>query len=265
MESTEYQTLAYPLHSFASMGDLNSLRASIESLELIDPTFSPNIFNKYGVTPLHSACYFGHTDIVKLLLEKKADVNAFSKSRDNSTFATPLHYAAVSGSKAVIAMLLSYGANPFLKDHKGYTPYDVALLQMHKRTALFLMQCTKKTFDDLRYLSFSSVSSETLLMEQQESEKPIPVISVDDSSFRLRRRSSAPSAGVEFAIAYEKENISNHSMNTTAGTASNSEFPSAKLRRAFSMNAKNTVPKKHRFSITKSISRLKGKLKIQEE
>ncbi len=56
-------------------------------------------------TPLHWAAVQGHADQVKLLLSKRADVNA----KDIHGWA-PLHYAAVEGHRDVVVLLVSGGA-----------------------------------------------------------------------------------------------------------------------------------------------------------
>lgn len=62
----------------------------------------------YGQKPLSQAAQQGQTGIVKLLLDKGADVNA----RDTSGFdMTPLHWASRLGSEDVVALLLERGAS----------------------------------------------------------------------------------------------------------------------------------------------------------
>ncbi len=109
-----------------------------------------------GLTPLHYAARAGHTGMVRLLIERKADVNA----KDGSGTA-PLHEAARTGNleamdlliaagavldardakgnaalhivmpletrKAGIDLLLSKGANPGIKDDHGDTPLHLAV------------------------------------------------------------------------------------------------------------------------------------------
>lgn len=45
-----------------------------------------------GWTPLHLAIYFGHSDVVKFLIARDADVNAINENGD-----TPIHKAAFIG------------------------------------------------------------------------------------------------------------------------------------------------------------------------
>src|SRR5713226_1245132 len=58
-----------------------------------------------GWTPLHLACFFGHTEVAGLLIARGADVNA----RDGSGF-TPLGLAASNKNDLLVIRLLEVGA-----------------------------------------------------------------------------------------------------------------------------------------------------------
>ena len=78
--------------------------------------------NRMKVTPLHSAAAGGHTALVKLLLEHGADPNAVQEGGF-----TPLHAAAQNGDVESIHMLLFHGADGSAKSSDGRTPLDYAL------------------------------------------------------------------------------------------------------------------------------------------
>jgi len=83
--------------------------------------------NKY--TPLIQASYHGRTKIVKLLLKQKCDVNNNNTDYGRSA----LNYSAWGENREqkipIAKMLLSHGADPFLKDKYG----DSFLKYVNKR------------------------------------------------------------------------------------------------------------------------------------
>ncbi len=75
-----------------------------------------------GRAPLHMAVREGSPmEIVKLLLENGADVNALDGNR-----ATPLHEACWHRDRAMAAFLIERGAELEVKDIQGRTPLSVA-------------------------------------------------------------------------------------------------------------------------------------------
>ena len=73
-------------------------------------------------TPLHYAAEGGHTASAKLLLERKAAINALNKWKS-----TPLHWAACRGHISTGKLLLLYKADRNLKNLDGRTPLEDAL------------------------------------------------------------------------------------------------------------------------------------------
>ena len=77
--------------------------------------------NKPGWAPLHYAATHGHIDVMNILLEKHAYIDAPSPNGS-----TPLMMAALYGTPAAVKLLLEAGADPSLKNMQGLTAIDFA-------------------------------------------------------------------------------------------------------------------------------------------
>jgi ankyrin repeat protein len=77
--------------------------------------------NKPGWTPLHYAASAGHVEIVALLLDRYAYIDADSPNRT-----TPLMMAARDGHEACVKLLLEEGADSSLSNEAGLTALDFA-------------------------------------------------------------------------------------------------------------------------------------------
>ncbi|KAH8652933.1 hypothetical protein BGZ61DRAFT_374430, partial [Ilyonectria robusta] len=94
--------------------------------------------NRYGGTPLWWAAQNGHAAVVKLLLGKGADVEA--KDKNNRYGGTPLWWAAQNGHEAVVKLLLEKGADVEAKDRvDGRTPLWWAAQSGHKAIVKLLL------------------------------------------------------------------------------------------------------------------------------
>ncbi|MBD0392011.1 ankyrin repeat domain-containing protein [Wolbachia endosymbiont of Pentalonia nigronervosa] len=80
-----------------------------------------------GLTPLHVAAQNGHLDVVNALLDKGADFNA--KTIDKGL--TPLHSATLNGYLDVVKALLDKGADFNAKAKDGWTSLHVAAQNGH--------------------------------------------------------------------------------------------------------------------------------------
>ncbi|XP_049776943.1 oxysterol-binding protein-related protein 1-like [Schistocerca cancellata] len=74
-----------------------------------------------GWTPLHLSTYFGHKDVVELLLTHGADINAVNDVGD-----TALHKAAFTGREDIVVLLLQNNAKVDVINGEGQTPRDLA-------------------------------------------------------------------------------------------------------------------------------------------
>ena len=108
---------------------------------LIENRYNPNDKNTYSRTPLSYAADRGHDAVVKLLLEKGAELEIKDKYYDR----TPLLYAAEKGYEAVVKLLLEKGAELETKDKYCWTPLLHAAENGHEAIVkLLLKKSTKK-------------------------------------------------------------------------------------------------------------------------
>lgn len=95
-----------------------------------------NSRDKDGSTPLHCATWKGQTEVVALLLEAGADVNAHNSNEHWGT--TPLHAAAHSNQAAIAQMLIDHGADLNAKDMTGQPPMHHTTFHKAKAVAKVL-------------------------------------------------------------------------------------------------------------------------------
>ncbi len=96
-------------------GETGRVRSAIESSEIRVDAVSPD-----GASLLTVAVFFGHTDMIEMLLDKGADVN--QRNRDQGT---ALHSAAFVGRAEEAAILLRAGADRDALDAGGQTAKDL--------------------------------------------------------------------------------------------------------------------------------------------
>ncbi len=94
------------LHYAVGQGDVSAVKA------LLAEGHAPNTFDDISFTPLHHAAKNSHLEIIQLLLEAGADVNANDEPRIGDT---ALGYVAGNCSLAVAQALVSAGADPTIR------------------------------------------------------------------------------------------------------------------------------------------------------
>jgi ankyrin repeat protein len=112
--------------------------------ELLDEDPSrANEFADDGFHPLGLACFFGHLDAARLLLDRGADVNALSTNEHVQTAA--IHAAAAAaGDEAMryelVKLALEHGADPNLPQGGGFRPIDAARQNGDSRVEQLLLE-----------------------------------------------------------------------------------------------------------------------------
>ncbi len=114
----------------ALQGDLDLVKLMVEKGAEV---------NKPGWTPLSYAATKGHTDIVAYLLEHHAYIDAEAPNGS-----TPLMMAAYFGYDSTVKLLLEEGADPRLKNKLGFSALDLAVREGHKNIADMLARAIAK-------------------------------------------------------------------------------------------------------------------------
>jgi ankyrin repeat protein len=82
---------------------------------------SPDQKDNAGYTPLHVACFCGHLEIARILLQYGANHSETALSGIR-----PLHEAIENGHVEIVRLLISYGADPCLATYSGQLPIAMA-------------------------------------------------------------------------------------------------------------------------------------------
>lgn len=102
------------VYDASAIGDAERAAGWLAMQPALANTFSPD-----GFTPLGLAAFFGHLEIVNVLLMDHADPNIAS---NNPMRVTPLHSAVAGNHYAVAAKLIEAGANVNAIQADGFTP-----------------------------------------------------------------------------------------------------------------------------------------------
>ena len=114
---------------------LNALNVgALSSAEVLirHPKTNVNVRNAHGETALMLACLKGHVSLAKLLISRQADINHPGW--------TPLHYAATGGHVELIHMLLEDSAYIDAESPNGTTPLMMAARYGSAKATQFLIE-----------------------------------------------------------------------------------------------------------------------------
>uniref|UniRef100_A0A671R2H8 Ankyrin-1-like n=1 Tax=Sinocyclocheilus anshuiensis TaxID=1608454 RepID=A0A671R2H8_9TELE len=118
-----------PLHCAARMGHNEMVKL------LLEHKANPNSTTTAGHTSLHIASREGHAQTASILLDMNAQLTKMTK-----VGLTPLHVAVHHNNFDVVNLLLSKGGSPHSAARNGYTPLHIASKQNQVEVASSLLQ-----------------------------------------------------------------------------------------------------------------------------
>ena len=130
-------------HNSAKNNQTYSIIFFYEKLQKFFPqTKIIDLSNEYNITPLHYACYYKSNNVIDLLLDLDANINA--KDFDDRSI---LYYAVYSGSENIVKKLLFRGADKEIKDKYNKKVIDYAIEKNNKKIIYLLSE--KNCFEKL--------------------------------------------------------------------------------------------------------------------
>ena len=108
----------YPIHEAAKKCDLDIIKLLVEKGADID------IQDENGNTPLNLAVLAGKPELVYYFIDMGADVN-----KKNKNGRAPIHQAAIKGNEEIVYALLDADCDYACTDNDGYTPMNVAMIR----------------------------------------------------------------------------------------------------------------------------------------
>lgn len=112
-------------------GEASTVQLLIENGAQVEAT------DKYGNNSLHMAARHRRYDLMQLLIDGGANIDAVS----DRNYGTPLHYVSAAGDVEGVRLLVSYGANIHARNIQGKTPLHLAIsLGLSEEAAFLLME-----------------------------------------------------------------------------------------------------------------------------
>jgi ankyrin repeat protein len=150
--------------------------------------------NRAGWTPMHYAATSGQVEIIRLLAEKSAYIDAASPNKT-----TPLMMAARFNHRPAAAALIELGADPTQTNESGFTARDYAK-ELNNKDLAFWLELEEISFVNKYLKSISKAKEDATLRDLviQSGGEIVTVTSPKDASGRASEAPAvAPSAGVE--------------------------------------------------------------------
>ena len=99
-------------------GDFNAVKKALSQDATLAKSWHPS-----GLSALHFAAFSGDVAVTKLLLDNGAQIDARAR---NDQINTPLQVALLPGNETTARLLLERGADPLIRQERGFAPLHEA-------------------------------------------------------------------------------------------------------------------------------------------
>lgn len=131
-----FALVADDFHTAAELGDMQVLTNCVKKIGWLESTYKAiNQMNSLGFYPQHIAAFHNQLEVLRKLLENKADILLCDKLGYQ-----PLHWAAKRGLIPIATLLLEKKAPVNGKGAYGRTPLHMAVFNSHEVMTIFLLE-----------------------------------------------------------------------------------------------------------------------------
>ncbi len=127
---------AFPFTDNSIHDALNNQNYYLEIKQLLRDGADVNQKDMFGRTPLYMAALQGDVKLCHLLIYNDADLG---KGASWKAFSTPIHVAADKGHTEIVKLFIEKGVEPNIKNAAGDTPLHFAARMKHPHTVLELI------------------------------------------------------------------------------------------------------------------------------
>jgi ankyrin repeat protein len=119
------------LHEACAVGAMDAVKRLVRDRGRLIDTHSPD-----GFTPLTLACFFGHAEVAEHLVDQGANVNL---AATNQMAVAPIHAASAARRVDLVRMLINSGADVNARQQQGFVPLHAAAQQGDEAMAKLLL------------------------------------------------------------------------------------------------------------------------------
>jgi ankyrin repeat protein len=120
------------LHEACATGVQDRVERLLQEVPRMIDAHSPD-----GFTPLSLACFFGHVEVAKWLINRGANLDLAAK---NQMKVAPIHAAAAGKNLEIVRALVEGGADVNARQHGGFTALHAAAQEGNEAMASLLLE-----------------------------------------------------------------------------------------------------------------------------